>query len=477
MKWRTWIGKGLLVAAVLAFGALSGGLSTAFADSYIEKLGHEPTTDQPHRAQAQTGMGAPELEQLSHSLGIQAYIYGYPLVVMEQTKEKMLRTRAPLNQFYYSTALASPAYKDIVTPNSSTLYFTSWLDLSKGPVVLKLPANPDNRYYSVQMMDAYTNTFQNVSNRMTMDKAGKVVIAGPSWHWKTSYPKIIAPTNTVWLVGRVEVNGKEDEAKAAAFEQLFTLNPLSHQPLKAEQQGVSLPDLEKHPLAFFEIMTDAMKKNPPSPNEQVLLDQFKLIGIDAAKGFDATGLDPATIAGLERAVWDGQNIIEKAGSWVPKENGWVVGYDVGMYGDHFLVRALVAYSGLAANVPSEELYARTFEDGKGKPLNGSHEYMLHFDKDQLPAADGLWSLTMYGADFYLVPNPIQRYAIGDLTKELQYNPDGSLDIYIQRAPPQGKQSNWLPAPDGNFNLVLRVFAPKPEMLEKRYQVPPVMPKN
>ncbi|MFM1651055.1 DUF1214 domain-containing protein [Brevibacillus sp. B_LB10_24] len=151
----------------------------------------------------------------------------------------------------------------------------------------------------------------------------------------------------------------------------------------------------------------------------------------------------------------------------------MIARDIGTYGDQFLLRAGVAYSGIGANVPAEELYARTYADGQGKPLNGANRYVLHFAKEQIPEVDAFWSVTMYGPDFYLVPNSINRYSIGDLTKGLKYNADGSLDLYFQQTPPPGKESNWLPSPPGDFNLVLRMFEPKPRMLEKGYKLPPV----
>lgn len=231
---------------------------------------------------------------------------------------------------------------------------------------------------------------------------------------------------------------------------------------------------EEHPLLFYKTMTDLIQQNPPPLCDKVLLDQFKPIGIDVKTGFHSEQLDSATIAGMTRAAKDAQQIIELGSLGGTDTNGWIIGYDTGTYGDQFLLRAVVAYSGLGANVPTEELYARTFMDGAGRQLNGKSSYVLHFNKEQLPNVYGFWSLTMYGADLYLVPNPIHRYSIGDLTKGLVYNKDGSLDIYIGQKAPQGKQSNWLPSPAGRFNLVLRMFAPKPSMLSVAYQVPPVV---
>ncbi|SDJ86534.1 DUF1254 domain-containing protein [Paenibacillus marchantiae] len=415
-------------------------------------------------------------EQLAYSLGVQAYIYGYPLVVMEQTRQMALKTRAPLNQFYYSSMLASPQYHDIVTPNSNTLYFSAWLDLSKGPVILNVPANTDDRYYTVQMLDAYTNTFRNVSNRTTENKAGQFTIVGPGRSSDITKASIHAPTPIVWLLGRVQVNGKEDLNRAVAFEKQFTLSTPTSNPSSGITDGSSsnqMSSMKNDPFAFYKIMTEQIRQNPPPACDAVLLDQFKLIGIDPAKGFESADLNAATKAGLLRAAKDAQRIIANSVKSIPTANGWYIGHDIGTYGTQFLLRAVVAYSGLGANVPEEELYARAFVDQNGEKLHGKQRYVLHFNKNDLPQVTGFWSLTLYGSNFYLVDNAIGRYSIGDLTKGLLYNPDGSLDLYIQQSAPEGKESNWLPAPPGDFNLVLRMFAPKPSMLEGEYEVPPV----
>lgn len=146
---------------------------------------------------------------------------------------------------------------------------------------------------------------------------------------------------------------------------------------------------------------------------------------------------------------------------------------IGTYGDQFLKRALVAYMGLGANVDEEATCPRTFTDDEGNQLNGKNNYVLHFDKDQLPPVEAFWSVTMYDKDFYLVPNCIKRYAIADYTPGLEYNDDGSLDIYIQYSPPENHKSNWLPAPDDDFNLLLRMYQPSAKVLHGTYEVPGV----
>ncbi|MET3291259.1 UNVERIFIED_CONTAM: hypothetical protein ABID98_003829 [Brevibacillus sp. OAP136] len=418
-------------------------------------------------------------EQLAYVLGVQAYIYGYPLVVMQATKAGSLQLAAPINQFYYTENLATPDFRGVVSPNTDTLYFAAWLNLSKAPVTLHVPSDPTNRYYTVQMLDLYTNTFQNVSVRSTQQQKNDYVIVGPTW--KGSLPAtastIKAPTNTVWLIGRVGVNGPDDLADAIRLEKQFTLESPSEAAPQKPQVSLSstlYQDILQSPLAFFTVMTEAMKKNPPPQADSVLLDQFAPIGIVPGKGLDLKKWDAPTIAGLKRAMKDAPSIIADSGSLFGEtSNGWARDLSIGTYGDRFLQRAYIAYSLLGANVPSEEIYARTFVDESNVQLNGVNRYVLHFDAKQLPKVDAFWSVTLYGDDFFLVPNSIGRYSLGSLTKGLRYNDDGSLDFYIQQTPPKGNESNWLPAPKGTFNLMLRMFEPKPDMLEGRYQIPPV----
>ncbi|MGG1660804.1 DUF1254 domain-containing protein [Brevibacillus sp. NRS-1366] len=416
-------------------------------------------------------------EELAYSLGIQAYIYGYPLVISAKTMGEMTQSRAPINQFYYSETLASPAYRDIVTPNSDTLYMNAWLDLSQSPVILNVPDNPQNRYYTVQMLDVYTNTFRNVSNRSTKQKAGRYLIAGP--RWKGIVPAntslIQTPTGTVWLVGRVEVKGDSDLPQAIRFEKQITLAPLLQaKQASAPQVSAAIPADALTSLSFFKIMTDMICKNPPPACDRVLLDQFALAGIDVEHGFTPSKLRPATLAGLRRALLEAPGIVQNGfPPYTHIRNGWGSFSPIGTYGNQFLARAFIAFSGLAANVPEEEVYYRAYTDERGGLLTGTKRYTLHFTKEQLPQTPAFWSINVYSHQLYLATTAANRSSVRSNTGTLVYNPDGSLDLYIQKEPPPGKESNWIPTPAGDFNLVLRVFAPAPDPWRKDHAWPPV----
>ncbi len=368
-------------------------------------------------------------------------MYGYPLVITERTRQVTTLIKEPngraftvSNEFIYYDQLFTADYKDIVSPNVDTLYFGGFLDLTKNPIVLNVPDTHD-RYYVVQLMDAWTNTFSNIGRRTTGTRAGKYAIVGPDWKGilPEDVKEVKSPTNTVWMVGRILVKDEDDLAQARALQKQFTLTTLDGKkapiirpanPLLLENKVEDLSALD-----FFKTMTDLMILNPTINNE-ALEKQFEHIGINLTYGFDANNLDPETIRGLNRAAKDAFQIIANSEGALNAKivNGWIVVSGLGTYGNQFLQRAYIAYSGLGANVNEEASAPRTFTDDQGNPLNGKNKYILHFDKDQIPPVEAFWSVTMYGPDFYLVPNEMNRYAIAGHTQGLKYNDDGSLDI-------------------------------------------------
>ena len=424
-------------------------------------------------------------ENYAYSLGVQAYIYGYSLVLMERTRQLQTILDVPIqpaltvsNVFFY--LLISPEFKDVVTPNVDTVYCAAWLDLAQNPVVLNVPDTND-RYYVMQIMDAYSNTFSSIGRRSTGTKAGKYAIVGPDWKGvlPSGLKEVKSPTNTAWIIGRVLSKGDDDVDEAIKILKQFTLTSLDENssPYVIKPANKLLLENKVEELCaldFFKTMTDLMILNPTTDYE-AYEKQFEHIGIDLTYGFDASKLDSDTIAGLNRAAPDAFLIISNSLEQVDHRisNKWLIYTGVGTYGDQFLKRALVAFMGLGANVDEEATLPRTFSDEQGYQLNGGHNYILRFNKDQLPPVEAFWSVTMYDKDFYLVPNDINRYAIADYTPGLKYNDDGSLDIYIQKCPPINHESNWLPAPQDDFNLVLRLYQPSAKILNGTYEVPGV----
>jgi hypothetical protein len=407
---------------------------------------------------------APAAEQL----GVDAYLYGFPLVLMDTTMRRMtnvprpgLAGGAPVNQIGHTRAFPEPASRNVVSPNADTLYSIAWLDLSQGPVVLHVP-DTGGRYYLMQALDAWTNTFAAPGKRTTGTGTGDFVFSGPQW--KGEAPKGVtvyrSPTNMVWILGRIQTNGKSDYAAVRTLQDQFRVFPLS-----AWGKSYQAPDGRTDPsvdmrtppvqqvmamdaAAFFSRLAALMKENPPAAAD-----------VPAVKDFDYRKLDAAT---LERAVKSAQGVLRVGiGGFGALENGWRVDRGVGTYGTEYRRRAAIAAGGLGANLAVDALYPYTVQDSEGRKLSGDGRYVLHFEKERTPPVNAFWSLTIYDMSHFFVPNPIDRYAIGD-RDPLVFNADGSLDIYIQNEAPPGKASNWLPAPKDDFNLILRMYWPKPD---------------
>ena len=430
----------------------------------------------------------------AQKIGVGAVVYGLPLVVMELTKVTSTNVpgpqpnaHAPINQF--GNALKYPAASDhtVVRMNIDTLYSWAWLDLSKEPMVLSLP-NTHGRYYMMPMLDAWTNVFASPGTRTTGNKAGDFAISGPGW--KGSLPngvkELKAPTNMVWIIGRTQTDGPGDYAAVNALQKQYKLTPLSaFGKSYTPPPGVVDSAVDMTPPAdqlakmdsttFFKTLARVMAPNPPSAADAPILAQLAKIGVAPGQDFDPSKLDPEVAKALHESVRLALEKLQAASkTWGKPVNGWnVPPKNVGEFGTDYNFRAIVAFIGLGANLPADAIYPFAFVDGDGKPLSGANRYIVHFDKGQTPPANAFWSLTMYDAQNFPVDNPINRYTISSWMP-IKYNADGSLDVYVQKdSPGTKKEANWLPAPAGDFSITMRVYHPKPAMLEGTWSPPPV----
>jgi hypothetical protein len=202
---------------------------------------------------------------------------------------------------------------------------------------------------------------------------------------------------------------------------------------------------------------------------------MKKIGIEPGKALDIGRVSPAVRAAIEAAPSSAQKLMQwKLPTLARVANHWSMNTDtVGVYGNYYLKRAIIAQQGLGANVPQDAIYPLNLGDQAGRPLDGSNKYALHFDKATLPPVDAFWSVTLYDPEGYQVANPLNRFAVSSWMP-LKYDPDGSLTLYIQNENPgKDKEANWLPAPKGPFNLTMRLYAPKSEVLTGKWNPPPV----
>jgi hypothetical protein len=428
------------------------------------------------------------------ALAKEAYVFGYPLVLMDVTRRVMTacpapgQKCAPLNQFAHVREFPDPAFTDVVSPNADTLYSLAWLDLTKGPMVLSVPAMK-NRYYLMQLLDAWTNVFATVGSRTTGSGQGDFAIVGPAY--KGALPrnlkKIKAPTDMVWLLGRTQTNGPSDYPAVQALQNKYRLTPLSAwgEPYTPPAGSPVHRQVDKAPpvkqvekmdaITFFTRMCALMRANPPAARDAATIKKFDPIGIVPGRGFNSKRLVAAARSAMDRGVAEAKQEIAAAARHpkVRVANGWGLAYDLGAYGTRYLDRAAIACMALGANLPQDAIYPMTRVDNAGQPLSGKNKYVLHFAQGQLPPVKAFWSVTMYNNQQFFVANPLNRYALGDRDR-LQFNPDGSLDLYIQHGSPgQAREANWLPAPAEGFNLIMRLYWPKKPVLDGVWVPPPV----
>jgi hypothetical protein len=411
------------------------------------------------------------------AIGQDAYIWGFPLVQTRWYFDLARQKNVALNRFYGKQHLSKPSDRS-VGPNIDTLYGYAWLDLAPEPQLLRVPDTND-RYYCIQLIDAYANTFKYVGRRATGTKEATYAVVGPGW--KGTLPsgvqRIDAPTNLVLAFTRTLVAGDGDLPAAQAIQKQYALAPLSahpriHPPDEIDDADLSLfpiPHFGARGVEFFDDLAAGLATAPPPADDLASVRRFAKVGIGPG-GHPSQSRDQSTLSSLRDAVPVADARIKKA-DYSTRLNGWSVNYKVTNFIKDPLLRAAVNQYGPATHIAQEALYFAA--KPAGRPLSGADKYLLRFGAGGLPPVDAFWSLTLYGADFFLVENPINRYSIGDRTAGLVYGADGSLEIHVQSQSPERGNLNWLPAPAGPYELVLRTYQPKPSLFNGSYQLPPL----
>jgi hypothetical protein len=428
------------------------------------------------------------------TIGVDAYVYAYPLVTMEMTRrvmtnvEKPEGTRAPMGQLIRLRTYPDASFRDVTAPNADTLYTTAWFDVSKEPWVLSVPAMGD-RYFLLPMLDGWTEVFQVPGTRTTGGKAKTWAITGPNWKGKLppGVREYKSPTAIVWLLGRIYCSGTPADYKAVhALQDQVKLVPLSSYGKKytpppakidpaidmktAVREQVNRMDA----ATYFKLFAQLLKDNPPAQADAPILARIAQIGIVPGQEFDIAKLDPAVAQGLNDVPKLGvEKIMAHFKNAGKMENGWVFTTKTGVYGTDYLQRALITAIGLGANRPQDAIYPTSETAANGKPYEGANRYVIRFAKGQMPPVNGFWSLTMYDAEYFFVANPLNRYTLSSRSK-FQTNKDGSVDLYIQNVSPgKGKEANWLPAPAGRFILMFRFYWPKDAIIDGTWKPPAV----
>jgi hypothetical protein len=299
--------------------------------------------------------------------------------------------------------------------------------------------------------------------------------------------RINAPTPYVWIIGRTKTDGPPDYAAVHKIQAGYKVTPLSQwgkppQPVQVKiDPSVDMktpPKTQVDTMAgdkYFAYAAELLKINPPHITDQPIIAQLKKIGIEPGKSFDIGKVDPAIRNALASAPGEAQALMAwKLPTLARVANGWSMNTDtMGVYGNYYLKRAMIAQAGIGANVPEDAIYPLNLGDESGRPLDGVNRYTIHFEKGATPPANAFWSITLYDNEGFQVPNSLNRFAVSSWMP-WKYNADGSLDLYFQNeSPDRDKEANWLPAPKGPFNLTMRIYAPKSDALTGKWDPPPV----
>jgi hypothetical protein len=417
-------------------------------------------------------------------LGAECYVYGYPLVITDATRQTFAATRAAPNTLFNVPRFPDAGFREIVRPNVDTLYSVAWLDLAEGPRVFEVPAT--DRYYVIQFLDAWTNVFASVGPRTTGQGPGAFLVVGPLWQGNVppGVTLLRSPTRIAWLLGRIQTNGASDYAFVHALQGRLRLRsledflaermpaPPSWSPATREPPP---PLYQMRAMAageFFTRLARLLVDNPPSAADQPAVEGLQKLGVRPGHPLEHWSWirRGAVALGIHIAERRMQRAVATPGEL---HEGWrVPPMAIGDYGTEYGLRAVVAMVGLGANRPADGVYPIAQFDADGKPLAGGSRYVLHFAAGQAPPVRAFWSVTAYDGDGYLIDNALNRYALGD-RDPLTWNADGSLDIHLQTEAPAGAlRSNWLPIPaHGPFSITARLYWPEDSVLKGAWRMP------
>ncbi|AKB28998.1 hypothetical protein MSSIT_2279 [Methanosarcina siciliae T4/M] len=436
-------------------------------------------------------------EEYAYSLGLQAFIYGFPYVYNALTRYKWTNLPqdpkrvpyAPVNHFWHATELIDATYRDGGCPNNDTLYSIAWVDLSKEPVILSVPEIPADRYWTFELNTFTSDNFAYVGKRIG-SRAGNYALIGPDWHG--DLPRDVtavtpsSPTPWILILGRTLADSVDDLPSVHALQAQYRLTPLSFwgkpEVKLPESRNVYKPAValagSNDPLGPWKTLNAMLAENSPATHHEVLLKQFETIGI--GPGLDIEQQPEVVKRALQRVLGVGMSLLRQqfmSGVWAKFVNGWrYPPSNMGRFGDEFLLRAAdQSLAGIVANDPVEAVYLVNLTDNSGEPLTSAHRYEVTFPKGHEPPVDAFWSMTVYGTDNNLIPNQINRYSIGNRNPGVKKNEDGGTTFYFQsESPGPDKESNWLPTGNGAWFTIMRMYIPHPEVVNAEWKCPPIV---
>ena len=419
---------------------------------------------------------------------VDAYLFGYPLVLMDATRLDMKNLydgNSDNNEIHHLRELPNHEFRSVVRPNNDTLYSVVWFDLREQPQVIAAPDMGDN-YYVLPFMDAWTNVFSTIGTRTTGNDAKQFVLVGPDWEEPIpeTLHRINSPTNMVWMIARTEVKDLTEPQNVFDLQDQFRITdlggwkkdqwktpPLERSMLPADSDKLSPPQWVASLDAnrFFSKFSGLLAQQYPTAKDLPALENLKNLGIVAGENFSVNPLKAWIMDHAIRIAHE--KLVETSAHRQPNEDNWfVIRKGIGRYDQDYKTRAFVAMFGLGALPPEEASYPNTRHDSSQQVLSGKHRYRIHWNNNELPPVGAFWSLTIYDSAGYMIENSINRYRLGS-NNELNWNADGSLNLQLQNAAPDTQDANWLPVPEGEFNMVLRMYWPDESFLQGQWQLP------
>jgi hypothetical protein len=431
----------------------------------------------------------------ARAIAKEAYIYGFPMVDNYRIQHayfvdrQNLEFKAPWNQIRNIPRVYTPDDKAVQTPNSDTPYSMIGMDLRAEPIVLTVPAIEKSRYYSIQLIDAYTHNFDYIGSRATGNDGGSFLVAGPGWKGATpkGVKKVIrSETEFVLAAYRTQLFDPGDLDNVKRVQAGYKAQPLSaflSQPAPKAARAIDFikpltPETQKTSPQFFNILNFVLQFCPTHPSEKELMARFARIGVGAGTTLDASMLSPELRAAVEQGMGDAWKDFAALGKRIDAKE--VMSGD--MFGtreflkNNYLYRMAAAVLGIYGNSKQEAMYPIYAIDADGQRLDGARRYAVRFAPDQLPPVHAFWSLTMYELpSSLLVANPLNRYLLNSpMLPQFKRDADGGLTLLIQNeSPGKDQEANWLPAPKGPFFMAMRLYWPKDEALSGQWTAPPL----
>ena len=444
----------------------------------------------------------------ARSIAKEAYVYGFPMVVNYKTiynytwNEQSPEYKGPINQKSCVARLFTPEDKAVVTPNSDTPYCMFWMDLRDEPQVISVPEMESERFYHFQLIDLYTHNFAYIGTLTNDNKAGDYLIVKEGWEGEKPEgitEVIYCETDLFFVVVRTQLMGADDLEKVKAIQDAYEVQSLDS--FLGKKPNVSYrnetilvwKDGDEMSVEAFKYLNYMLNLTRPVDSEIKLRNRMARLGIGTKEGFDLNRFDEETQKAIKEGVAEGLQEIKDfaaANSKDPLASAKIFGTrdfltksakDNYHQDNLYTLRATAAFMGLYGNSGAEAIYPTYLVDESGDPLNAANNnYTLSFEKDQLPPVNAFWSLSMYdGKTQLFIDNPLERYLLNsNSVNEFVYGQDGSLTLYVQKDSP-GKEldPNWLPAPNGPFYCVMRLYGPKEAALSGKWINPPLVVAN